>query len=511
MQDAHKIAPASEREPIPLAVGSPLTPFPTHALPAIVKNMVKAAAISLQVDVGATATSALTSIAAACGGRVYIRLKPGWVEPTNLFTVTVADPGERKSSIQEAMVTGLTQAEATLDAVGEDDRRRLAYEHDVAEKAFEKAKDKASHAKAGIDRDLALNLVMQESERLQAIVVPAQPQIVFGDLTPEATAMALGHQGGKIAVVTAEGGLFGTIAGRYSGGKANVDIFTQGYTGESVRVDRVGRDTVKIPRACITLGLMVQPEVMREVGGNKALTGRGLVDRFLFCEPTSNVGHRDSRSTAIPEAVKKSYDSRIKSLVLSLEKHMERHQGEPVTLTLSDKAQDRFYEVMEAIELRMAPDGDCHEIRGWAAKHAGRIGRIAGLIHMVEYGTSSTVVCAATIAMAARIGRYYLSHAPRAYSQMQLDVDTQDAVYVHDRLRLHFAREDAGETIAEREIQRLCRKFKNKNELLPALNRLVDNGWIFPIDDSPDGPGRPASPRYRVHASLLSKPRSVAA
>lgn len=345
---------------------------------------------------------------------------------------------------------------------------------------------------------------------LKAIVVPAQPQIVFGDLTPEATAMALQDQGGKLSVVTAEGGLFGTVAGRYSNGQVNVDVFTQGYSGEAVRVKRVGREDVKVPRACITLGLMVQPEVMREVGSNKALTGRGLADRFLFCEPTSQVGHRNSRSETIPDEVKASYDGHIKALVLTLEKHL-KDQGEPITLTLSVEAQERFYDVMDTMEQQLAPEGDCREIRGWAGKHAGRIGRIASLLHMMANGADTTVISAETVDSAAQIGHYYMIHALRAYSQMQLDGDTQDAIYVQDRLRQHFSRDDVGErTITEREIQRLCRKFKTKDELVPALNRLEDNEWIFPIDVKRDGPGRPSN-CYSVHPKLLRKAGAVAA
>jgi replicative DNA helicase len=505
------VPPATELEPVPLTVGAPLIPFPTDALPPLVKAMVEAAAAGLQVDVGATATSALTSMAGACGGRVFVELKPGWVEPTNLYTATIADPGERKSSTQDVMVTGLVEAERSLDVDGEADRHRLTYQRDVAEKAFEKSKVAAGRAKAGTDRDLALDLVKQEHERLVAIVVPAQPQIVFGDLTPEATAMALQDQGGKIAVVTAEGGLFGTIAGRYSGGQANTDVFTQGYSGEAIRVKRVGRDDVNVPRACITLGLMVQPEVVREVGSNKALTGRGLVDRFLFCEPRSLVGHRNSRSTSIPGEVKTSYDRRIKELVLNLEKHLE-HRGDPITLTLSDRAQETFYDVMDAMEKQMAPVGDCHEIRGWAAKHAGRIGRIAALLHMVEGGEDNSVISEETIISAAHIGRYYMVHALRAYSEMKADSDTQDAVYLLTRLRQHFSQDDAGDTITERDIHRLCQKFKTKDELVPALNRLEDNGWIFPGDvakSSAQG-GRPPSREFTPHPKLRSKPRLVA-
>jgi replicative DNA helicase len=208
--------------------------------------------------------------------------------------------------------------------------------------------------------------------------------------------------------------------------------------------------------------------------------------------------------------VKTPYDQTIKELVLSLERHMEPH-GEPVTLSLSAEAQESFYGVMDAVEKEMSPDGDCDEIRGWATKHPARIGRIAGLLHMVEHGMNTTVVSLETITAAARIGAYYMIQARRAYSQVRLDSDTQDAVYVCDRLRHHFSRHDAAESITGREIQRLCRRIKTKRELRPILDRLVDNGWIFPIDDSPDGPGRPKSRRYTVHAKMLPKPGPVAA
>ena len=49
-----------------------------------------------------------------------------------------------------------------------------------------------------------------------AIEVPPIPRLVADDITPEAAASLLAEQGGRLAIISAEGGIFDIIAGRYS-------------------------------------------------------------------------------------------------------------------------------------------------------------------------------------------------------------------------------------------------------------------------------------------------------
>ena len=44
------------------------------------------------------------------------------------------------------------------------------------------------------------------------------PRLVADDITPEAAASLLAEQGGRLAIISAEGGIFDIIAGRYSNG-----------------------------------------------------------------------------------------------------------------------------------------------------------------------------------------------------------------------------------------------------------------------------------------------------
>ena len=62
------------------------------------------------------------------------------------------------------------------------------------------------------------------------------PKLIVDDATSEAIEMALVAQGGRLVVAGAEGGLFDVMAGRYSSGVGNFDVFLSGHANEDRRV-----------------------------------------------------------------------------------------------------------------------------------------------------------------------------------------------------------------------------------------------------------------------------------
>ncbi len=83
--------------------------------------------------------------------------------------------------------------------------------------------------------------------------MPARPQLVADDITPEALASLLVDQGGRMSVISAEGGIFDIIAGRYSG-TPNLEVFLKGHAGDMLRVNRQGRDPQHIEAPALTHG-----------------------------------------------------------------------------------------------------------------------------------------------------------------------------------------------------------------------------------------------------------------
>ena len=54
---------------------------------------------------------------------------------------------------------------------------------------------------------------------------------------------------GAVAIMSPEGDVFEMMAGRYTtSGSPNLYVYLAGHAGDSVRVDRVGRDSESIPQ-----------------------------------------------------------------------------------------------------------------------------------------------------------------------------------------------------------------------------------------------------------------------
>ena len=58
--------------------------------------------------------------------------------------------------------------------------------------------------------------------------VPRIPRLVADDITPEAAVSPLAEQGRRLAIISAEGGIFDIIAGRYTWSLANMDVSSRG-------------------------------------------------------------------------------------------------------------------------------------------------------------------------------------------------------------------------------------------------------------------------------------------
>ena len=188
-------------------------------------------------------------------------------------------------------------AEADLSVAGEVERLVLQDELEMAKKMVDQLNKAAVNAAAKAagpnatqqDREAATqaaDAARASKAAMREIQVPVVPRLLADDATPEATASLLADHGGRIAVVSSEGGVFDTIAGRYSRA-VNIDVYLKGHSGDTIRVDREGRPPQYIPRAALTVGLMIQPRVLESIAANRDFTGRGLLARFLYAQPVS--------------------------------------------------------------------------------------------------------------------------------------------------------------------------------------------------------------------------------
>lgn len=491
--------------PTPLRPARTLPAFPVEVLPAPMAAIVRATATATQTDSGMAGTVAVTALAVAAGGRAEVELRAGWREPVNLFTATVAAPGERKSAVQAQLFAPLRRAEAELVEEAAPGVHAAETELRVARRVAEKAEQDAGRTAAG-QREKATADAITAAEAAEAITVPVLPRLLAGDVTPEAIAGLLSEQGGRIAIVTAEAGLFDTLAGRYSGGIANLDVVLSGHAGDPVRVDRRGRPPEYVPRPALTIGIMAQPQVLQTIGRNPVMSGRGLLARFLYAVPPSRVGRRLVGATPVSTAVEGDWETLLGGLALTL-----HGWTDPAVLVLDDEARAVQLDHEQVIEDRLDRDGDLYPIVEWAAKLAGATARLAGLLHLAANpsGGWRRPISADTYHAAVVLSDYYVGHALAAFDLLGADHGTDQATEVLDHLRRRHA-----ETFTIRSLfSEVARtRFAKVEDLAVAVQVLEDHGWVARIATEPvSGPGRRPSPGFTVHPDTWSAISAVSA
>ena len=478
-------------DPLPLTREVTLPKFPIKSLPTAIAAMVEDVAEATQTDPAMAGTSAITAISACTGGHAEIEVRSGWREPLNIFAATIAHPGERKSAVQQVMSSPLLDIEQELATAGVVARDEALLQKQIASMAADKAKLAA--AKSSDTDQWAKKMADAQSAQAMAesITVPAIPRFIADDITPEAAGSILAEQGGRLAIISAEGGLFDIIAGRYTV-SINMDVWLKGHAGDPLKIDRKGRPPEYIRKPALTLGLMIQPTVLDQIAANKQFRGRGLLARFLYGFPESKVGSRLIAAKPIDPEVRDAYDTAITTLAAGMSKWSE----DRAVLTLTPNAQTAIQAIETAVEPTLAGDGELAALADWGAKYVGAIARLAGIIHLAELGPEKgprTAVTAETIAAAYRLGEYYKVCAIKAFTVMGADQVSADAEYLLDRIH-HLDAEE----VSERDMQRTAKRFKSREVMLPALDRLLDYGWLIPLPVLASTGGRPASRRYRM-------------
>ena len=401
------------------------------------------------------------------------------------------------------MIPGIAAARAQLEI----DDKTL---HELYKKA----------AKAdGPDRDALVQQAGELAQKLAEAEIPRAVRLLADDTTPERLEILLAENGGRMGVLSAEGGVFDIMAGRYAGkGRSgNFEVFLKGHAGDDLRVDRVGRPPVFIRRPALTLGLAVQPEVIRSLGAIPGSRGRGLLGRFLYAMPPSIVGRRVVDPPPVPQAVRQAYRAKMKALLeLSAgtdqqgEPAGKDQEGEPAerVLTLAEPAYSCWLEFAAWVEPRLADFGPLADMADWAGKLPGAVARLAGLLHLADRAGESapwgTPIPADTMARAIRIGRYLIPHARAAFDMMGLDPLVADARYVLAWVRRRAAGPVGFEFTKRDAFEGTKGRFKQVTDLELALGLLEKHHYIrmLPAEPRP-GRGRPPSPTYEVNPLAL--------
>ena len=462
-----------------------LPEFPTDALPPAVRNYVNAVAETTQTSADMAAVASLAILSICLQGKYRIWGKPDWSEPLNTYCVIVLPPAERKSAVISLMTAPLEEYEQEVNADLDTQIIESQMRKTVLEKERRMLEDRVSKGKAEATE------LADKAKEISAFQETRPLKLFVDDVTAEKLASVLAENRNKAAIVSAEGGIFDILNGIYTK-NANIDVFLKGHSGDTIRVDRIGRSSESIVHPTLTMLLAVQPGVLNGMMSNDTFRGRGLTARFLYSIPKSSLGVRSFHTEPIPETVKTKYTKLIRSLLEVDCKEDPIQLSEDATSVLKKLYLDN--------ERRLCTD--LAEIADWAGKYVGAVLRIAGLLHAAQHHgfLDFTEVSAETMENAVRIGQYFLEHAKAAYCLMGADPVNKQGEYLLDAIKRNQISE-----FSRRDAMRLCRRFHTTESLQPVLNRLCEYGYIAPKTTEPAlGVGRRPSEVYLTNPCLLA-------
>jgi putative DNA primase/helicase len=483
-------------EPIPLQENNP-PGLDTNLLPGIIGDMARAVSIETETPFELAAGLILSVLGTACQGKFIVKIKPGYQEPVNIWTVTALDPANRKSSVLMKITKPLSQWESDKHQELEPFIKEAASKLQNQEARIKSLRAQYGKAQQENLREIEKEIFDIENNLVQ---VPLYPKLWAQDVTPEHLGTLLNIHDEKMSIVSAEGGIFDILGGRYSNGVANLDLFLQGHSGDPVRVDRGSRKPVLLNNPALTLGLSPQPEVLRGLVDKPGFRGKGLLARFLYLLPKSNLGYRGLESDPVPENIKINYQNLI-SQILNIEAG-EDEQGnrQPYILHFSKKTFQEWLDFSRMVEVELREGGRFEHITDWAGKLPGAAARIAGLLHCAKNPSQPWAkwIDIETMQNALEIAATLSEHALIAFDMMGADRSLDQA-----RKVWRWIEQSRYETFTKRDcFNALKGTFHRVVNIEEPVKVLIERNYIQGVTEKTGG--RP-SIKYCTNPSILKR------
>lgn len=384
--------------------------------------------------------------------------------PTNLFMITVAASGERKSSCDKL---------ATAAAHAWEEEHYPSYltalqAYEVDQSVYHSEMRQAVKSRLDNVADAAL------PERPLA---PVLPRKILSDMTVEGLCRHFDDGDPSIGIFADEGGQF---FGGY-GMSRDQPLKTSAWLsklldGAPINRTRAGSTQATYRNRRGSLHMMIQPGIAENVFGSDVLRDQGLLSRMLIASPPSRIGHRfielsdlQAEKRAASEAVLKAFEERMGHLLRSSPQgHESSLEVHPRCLPLSPDARALLVNFGNHIEAAQRPGGNLATITGFASKAAEQAARIAGILTIIGDETYEEV-SPETMRDALRIMGWYVAEAQRLLDTGTIDPTVKLAQDLLNWLHARYA--DA--PFAKRDIVRLgpskARDAKTVDSLLTFL------------------------------------------
>ena len=465
-------AQSTWQDPQPLVNALGAAAYPVDALPSKLRAAIQEVHAFVQAPVALLANSALGALSVSCQAHIDIKRSNKLIGPCSLFLLSIADSGERKSSVDSFFTAAIREYERQQRELAEPELTK----HTAAMAAWNAQREGLltairAKAKAGKPTDVDRR-TLHELEQ-EKPVPPRVPKLLLGDITPEALAFNLAKQWPSAGVISAEAGV---VFGSHGMGKdsvtRNLALLNQLWSGEPLHVGRRTSESFTVDGARLSVSLQVQEGVLTDFftrcGG--LARNSGFLARFLIAWPESTQGTRMYRESDAWPALN-VFNARITEILNHEVAIDDSGQLQPHPIELSLTAKQRWVEFHDTVEQELIAGGELVDLRDVASKAAENAARIASLFHVFEHGLTGTVG-QEHMGQAIQIVSWHLYEAKRFFGELALPRELADATRVEAWL-VEQLRNDPTEHLSKRHLRQYG-PVRDGERLQAALRELTD-------------------------------------
>jgi hypothetical protein len=464
----------------PLLTGTPS--FPIEAIPAPIADYAVDLAARLGVDPALPAMAGLAVCAAAIDDRHQVQPKAhdcGWRESARLWIAPIAESGELKTPLLEAMVKPLRTIEARW--FKDDAAERAKYDRQLQRyrlklKAWEKGPEDAPEPEA-----------------------PSRPTLrrrIVTDFTIEAIADVLvDNASGALIYADELSGLIARFDAYHAASGKDQAAIIETFNGGPRLIDRVKKGLVYVPNWSLSVLGGIQPAVIAKLAPR--LMDDGFLARFLLFFPTPSVFGTD-RAPA-PGVAERYVDMLARLLALPPPEGDDVYTFAPEGAALRTGLDSLIRDVAL---LTQGASGLATHLRKWS----GLFARLALTFHLVTSAGESGVAPPPVIPLSTLLGvlrlltDYCLPHSARFYSEVCQQVPNRHARWIAGHI---LAAEPTH--LSMRDIGRVYHELRTDSAAIGrAMEILHLASWVSPIDVNGKAPTRwRINPR--VHSAFAAR------
>ncbi|WP_395733472.1 DUF3987 domain-containing protein [Prosthecobacter sp.] len=360
--------------------------FPIDWLPNAMREIALGVSCSTLAPLSISAACTLGTLSAALGAGIEINTGSGFLRG-NIFIAPVAASGTGKGRAFDAIAKPFfefsrrkveewtNQVLPSLDTKISLSKRKI--------ERLEKLHDKAANP---VDGDkIFSDLTMARKDLKEAESMRFEPVYHVADVTKEKLADALSHSKNEsLASMSGEArGCVDVLAGRYNK-KTDEAIYLAGFSGDSVKTDRVSRLGVNIVRPCLTVMWLFQPDKLRELLSNSSFSESGFIARFLlFISNAEPLFEPETLCSINPGTL-----DRWSQLVCQVAESFHE-TSTPFRIEPSPEVRRRFREYHNSIIKERRSDGSLFDVSSFAARWNENAWRLALIIHVGQFGAKA--------------------------------------------------------------------------------------------------------------------------